>query len=79
MFIGTDTDGNMFTSFFDLETGAPFIIRYSKQVMVFKSWNARDPLFIKDIEFTVRECFDKKTGQKIKPEIVESKNEAIYF
>ena len=30
MFIGTDTDGNMFTSFFDLETGAPFIIRYSK-------------------------------------------------
>jgi len=30
MFIGTDTDGNMFTSFFDLETGAPFMIRYSK-------------------------------------------------
>ena len=50
MFIGTDTDGNMFTSFFDLETGAPFIIRYSKQVMVFKekNWVARDPLFIKD-------------------------------
>ncbi len=65
MFIGTDTDGNMFTSFFDLETGAPFIIRYSKQVMVFsdKNWVARDPLFIKDNEFNVRECFDKKTGK----------------
>ena len=54
MFIGTDTDGNMFTSFFDLETGAPFLIRYSKQVMVFRSWTARDPLFIRDSEFRIK-------------------------
>jgi hypothetical protein len=30
MFVGTDTDGNMFTSFFDIDSGAPFIINYSK-------------------------------------------------